>query len=114
MKNLIAAAHCLLLVLLFSAPISAQQPWQHGYIKPSSNGHHLQHKDGTPFFWLADTGWELFHRLTLDEAAKYFDNRKKLGFNVIQAVALAEMDGLGTPNAYGEVPFVDQNPEKPS
>lgn len=114
MKNITTALLCLLLALLFSAPIFAQQPWQHGYIKPSPNGHHLQHKDGTPFFWLADTGWELFHRLTLDEAAKYFDNRKKLGFNVIQAVALAEMDGLATPNAYGEVPFVDQNPEKPN
>ncbi|MBX2893757.1 MAG: glycoside hydrolase family 140 protein [Saprospiraceae bacterium] len=90
------------------------QPWQRGYLKPSPDGHHLQHKDGTPFFWLADTGWELFHRLTLEDAAKYFDNRAKLGFNVIQAVAIAEFDGLRAPNAYGHIPFVDMDSDQPN
>lgn len=100
--------------LFFTAPLIAQMPWSHGYIKPSQDGHHLQHKDGTPFFWLADTGWELFHRLTLKEAATYLDNRKKLGFNVIQAVALSELDGLNAPNAYGELPFREQDPLRPN
>ncbi len=90
------------------------QPWQHGYIKASPDGHFLQHRDGTPFFWLADTGWELFHRLTLEEASKYFDNRAKSGFNVIQAVALAEFDGLRTPNAYGQTPFVGTDSDQPN
>jgi len=27
-------------------------------------------KDGKPFFWLGDTGWELFHRLDLQEIKK--------------------------------------------
>src|SRR5262245_44745802 len=32
--------------------------WQrHGPIVVSSNGRHLQHVDGTPFFWLGDTVW---------------------------------------------------------
>jgi len=113
MKNLPVLCCAFFLGLLLTSSLFAQ-PWQHGYIKASPDGHHLQHKDGTPFFWLADTGWEMFHRLRLEEAARYFDNRKKLGFNVIQAVALAEFDGLGTPNAYGQIPFVDQNPEKPN
>jgi hypothetical protein len=30
---------------------------------------------GTPFFWLGDTAWDLFARLTGDEARHYFDNR---------------------------------------
>lgn len=113
MKKSLVPFYPFWLLALFYCP-AFSQPWQHGYLKASPDGHHLQHKDGTPFFWLADTGWEMFHRLTLGEAAKYFDNRKKLGFNVIQTVALAEMDGLGAPNAYGQVPFVDQNPENPN
>lgn len=93
---------------------ASAQPWQHGYIKASPDGHHLQHRDGTPFFWLADTGWEMFHRLTVEEAARYFDNRARLGFNVIQAVALAEFDGLRTPNAYGQTPFAGTDSDQPN
>ncbi|MBK7938844.1 MAG: glycoside hydrolase family 140 protein [Lewinellaceae bacterium] len=101
-----------MLLCLHAAAQSAA--WQHGPVKPSPDGHQLQHKDGTPFFWLADTGWELFHRLTLEEAAEYFDNRAKLGFNVIQAVALAEFDGLRTPNAYGQTPFAGTDTDQPN
>ena len=54
-------------------------------------------KDNKPFFWLGDTGWELFHRLSREEADKYLKNRADKGFTVIQAVALAELDGLHTP-----------------
>lgn len=69
------------------------------------NGRYLQTADGKPFFWLGDTAWELFHRLTLEEIRLYFHTRKQQGFNVIQAVALAESDGLRTPNAYGRCPL---------
>lgn len=111
MKQFLAALAGLFLFL--TNPVNAQ-PWSHGYIKASPDGHHLQHKDGTPFFWLADTGWELFHRLTIEEAARYFDNRAKLGFNVIQAVALAEFDGLNKPNVYGETPFIGTDSDQPN
>ncbi len=83
-------------------------------IKVAQNGHYLQLEDGTPFFWLGDTGWELFHRLTLDEINFYLDNRKQKGFNVIQAVVLAENDGLRIPNQYGEVPLNNLNPLDPN
>lgn len=59
----------------------------------------------TPFFWMGDTAWELFHKLTQEETASYFDIRKSQGFNVIQCVLLAEQDGLRTPNAYGRSPL---------
>lgn len=62
-------------------------------------------EDGQPFFWLGDTAWELFHKLSLEEAEHYFKVRSSQGFNVIQAVALAEFDGLNTPNYYGRVPL---------
>jgi len=80
----------------------------------SPNGRYLQHTDGTPFFWLGDTAWELFHRLDLKEINTYLDNRKEKGFNVIQAVVLAENDGLRTPDRYGEVPLIDLDPTRPN
>ncbi|WP_245957847.1 glycoside hydrolase family 140 protein [Niabella yanshanensis] len=64
-------------------------------------------KNNQPFFWLADTGWELFHRLSREEAIYYLNVRQQQGFNVIMAVALAELDGIRTPNYYGDLPFSD-------
>ena len=83
----------------------AQSLFEHGQLKATENGHYLQFEDGTPFFWLGDTSWELFHRLNLNEIEHYLDNRSKKGFNVVQAVVLAELDGLRTPNQYGELPL---------
>ena len=71
-------------------------------------------KDGKPFFWLGDTGWELFHRLNKTDAEKYLKRRSEQGFTVIQAVALAEMDGIHTPNANGDKPLIDDDPTKPN
>lgn len=62
-------------------------------------------EDGTPFFWLGDTAWELFHKLNKEEANLYLQNRAELQFTVIQAVALAESQGITTPNAYGRLPL---------
>ena len=69
--------------------------------------------DGKPFFWMGDTAWELFHRLNREEATKYLKNRADNGFTVIQAVVLAELDGLHEPNAYGEIPLENDDPTKP-
>jgi hypothetical protein len=86
----------------------------HTQLMISKDKHHLVKKDGTPFFWLGDTAWELFHRLTREEAREYLQNRADKGFTVIQAVALAELDGLNTPNIYGDKPLQDNDPEKPN
>ncbi len=83
-------------------------------IQVHPDGRFLMTAEGKPFFWLADTGWELFHRLTRDEARPYLANRSQKGFTVIQAVALAEFDGLRAPNAYGDVPFADADPARPN
>ena len=61
--------------------------------------------DGEPFFYLGDTAWELFHALNREETERYFAERKRQGFTVVQAVVLAELDGLTKPNAYGRVPL---------
>lgn len=85
----------------------------HGKIIVSQNKRYLIHEDGTPFFYLGDTAWELFHRLNREEADMYLQDRASKGFTVIQAVALAELGGLSEPNAYGYLPFASVNIEKP-
>ena len=80
----------------------------------SNNRRTLVTDDGKPFFYLADTAWELFHRLTLEEAEIYLHNRAARGFNVVQAVALAECDGLNKPNRYGHKPLTDNDPTQPN
>jgi len=62
---------------------------QHGPLRVSADHRHLEHIDGTPFFWLGDTWWfglakrfrwpEDFQMLTADRVAK--------GFSLIQIVA---------------------------
>jgi hypothetical protein len=96
-------------LLLFSIKtISAQR------LKVSDNQRFLVTEDGRPFFWMADTAWELFHRCNREEAIMYLNKRAQQGFNVIQAVALAEIDGLNTPNPYGEVPLINNDPSSPN
>lgn len=42
-------------------------------------------RNGKPFFWLGDTAWLMFQKLTMDEALVYLENRAAKGFTVIQA-----------------------------
>lgn len=107
-------AACIIITFVFGTHVLGQSLFKHGRLKVTGNGHYLQFTDGTPFFLLGDTGWELFHRLTLGEIKQYLDNRAAKGFTVIQAVALAEFDGLRKPNQYGELPFKNLDPSKPN
>lgn len=110
-----------LILLLPEMACSQEKSWQgpsvdlsHGKLKVSGNKRFIVHEDGTPFFYLGDTGWELFHRLNKAETEKYLENRRSKGYTVIQAVALAELDGLNTPNAEGNKPLIDNDPLKPN
>src|SRR3954453_6196648 len=99
-----------LLTLLLTTPTLAATP----RVKVSeTNPHFLSTTDNQPFFYLADTAWELFHRLNREEADRYLKNRADKRFTVIQAVLLAELDGLHTPNAYGHTPLQNDDPTKP-
>jgi hypothetical protein len=80
----------------------------------SENHRFLVWGDGAPFFWLGDTVWELFHRTKLEEAEHYLETRRRQGFTVVQAVVLAEFEGLTIPSAYGERPLIDNDPLKPN
>ncbi len=96
-------------LLSFSVTLSFAQK-----LRVSENHRCLVTEQGVPFFWMADTAWELFHRCTMEEAAMYLTKRAQQGFNVVQAVALAELDGLNTPNPYGETPLLNNDPLQPN
>jgi hypothetical protein len=75
---------------LVVSPYQGSNPLlQHGHLRLMANRRHLEHADGTPFFWLGDTWWmgfckrlkypEDFQELTAD--------RVKKGFTLIQLVA---------------------------
>jgi hypothetical protein len=83
-------------------------------LKVSDNRRFLIYEDGTPFFYLGDTAWELFHRCNRAEAEVYLRDRAAKRFTVVQAVALAESDGLNVPNALGERPLFDNDPTRPN
>lgn len=74
-------------------------------LRVSPDQRSLVRADGRPFVWLADTAWELIHRLTRDEIRHYLEVRQAQGFTVVQTVVLAELDGLRTPTPEGELPF---------
>jgi hypothetical protein len=83
-------------------------------LRITPNGRYFENSEGEPFFWLGDTAWELFHRLNQEEAKLYLQTRAKQGFTVIQAVILAERDGVKTPNANGDLPFHNLDPTQPN
>jgi hypothetical protein len=83
-------------------------------LKVSTNHRFLITEDGDPFFYLGDTAWELFHRLNIEEAKIYLRDRASKGFTVIQAVILAEYEGLTVPNVYGHLPLYNLDPTQPN
>lgn len=98
----------LIVLLIFCTGLNSQKVVLH------ESGRYLVTEDGKPFFWMADTAWELFHRSSREEVDLYLTKRASQGFNVIQAVALAELDGLNDPNAYGALPLEENDPLKPN
>jgi hypothetical protein len=109
------------ILLTYSASSAQENPWKcpsvdlsHGKLVISENNRFLVFENETPFFYLGDTGWELFHRLNKEETENYLENRRAKGFTVIQAVALAELDGLNTPNAEGNKPLFENDPLRPN
>ena len=106
----IAITACATLTL--AVPARAQTPLPR--LKVADNKRFLVTADGRPFFWLGDTAWELFHRLNREDADKYLKNRAERRFTIMQAVVLAELDGLSAPNPYGERPLSGNDPARPN
>lgn len=79
-------------------------------LKVSENKRFLMTEEGTPFFWLADTAWEMLNKLTREDADFYLKNRTERGFTVIKVMILGEFidgyDVLAQGNAYGIGPLL--------
>lgn len=76
----------------------------------SENRRFFSDQDGKPFFWLADTGWLLFNRLTREEADRYLAGRQQKGFNVVQVMVV---QALRTANVYGDSALVSHDLSTP-
>ena len=99
-KRLILPLLLALLPALPALPAAASDlPWHHGRLRVSDNGRYLQHADGTPFFWLGNTGWLLPERLTRDEAEHYLEQCAREGYNV---VLVQTVNGVPALNVYGQ------------
>ena len=70
-----------------------------GPLNVSASGHYLTYRDGTPFWYVADTPWHLLQDVSLAEAKQFVDIRLSQGFTVLQLNALGMVDG---PNAAGD------------
>lgn len=99
-KLLFAAASC----LLASTACPTQLPWENGKLKVSDNGRYLMHENGTPFFWLGDTGWLMPERLNRDEVSFYLERCRQAGYNVVQ---VQTVNGVPATNAYGQASMPD-------
>lgn len=81
-------------------------------LKVDKSGRYLMWSDGRPFFYLADTAWELLYALSLEEIESYLKLRKSQGFNTVQIVFLTELSGINGKNVYGCRPFKDIGKEE--
>ncbi len=80
-------------------------------LRISDNQRYFVQEDGTPFFWLGDTGWLLLSKLDREETKRYLDERAAQGFNVIQVMLLHQ---LMVTNAYGDSALVEGNVALPA
>ena len=94
----------ILFLLLFAGAIGQTSKSQR--LNISANHRYFTDKNGNPFFWLGDTGWLLFSKLTREEAEKYLEDRRKKGFNVIQVMVLHTVAAL---NVYGDSALINKN-----
>jgi Protein of unknown function (DUF4038)/Putative collagen-binding domain of a collagenase len=84
-----------------------------GLIRASSNGRYFVEEDGTPFFWLGDTQWELFRGFPLEGAADILETRQRQGFSVLQVMLTGVGDGT-KPTPAGERPWTNDDPLTPN
>ena len=59
---------------------------RHGPVRVARHRRHLEHADGTPFFWMADTGWNAALLSTPEEWRHYVAERARQRFTAVQWV----------------------------
>jgi hypothetical protein len=99
----------LLVISISSFDLPAQINQQRIVISP--NHRFLQYENGEPFFWLGDTGWHLFSKLSREEVKVYLKNRRDKGFNVIQCMVIPS---LPLTNVFGDSAFINNDISEPA
>lgn len=77
----------------------------------SENHRFLASENGNPFFWLGDTGWLLFSKLSREEAEQYLETRRLQGFNVIQVMVLHST--VNATNFYRDSALINGKVDRP-
>jgi hypothetical protein len=84
-----------------------------GPIRVSQNGRYFIDANGEPFYFLADTQWELFRRYSPGDARLILENRKARGFTVVMVMLTGVGDGTGA-NFDGQRPWLNNDPARPN
>jgi hypothetical protein len=100
---------------LCSAPVTKTRFGQHGPVRVASSGYTLEHDDGTPFFWVADTAWNGALLSTPKDWDFYLQTRVQQKFNAVKWVA-TQWRASPTGDLKGEMAFtgkekISVNPE---
>ena len=98
------------LLLALSASLTQAAPLPR--LRVSENGRFFVKDDDSPFFYLADTAWGLYH-FSREDADLYLKDRAAKRFTVIQTI-VAHWGGLEVPNAYGQTVFAGGDPARPN
>jgi hypothetical protein len=80
-------------------------------LKVSDNNRFLVTEKGNPFFWLGDTGWLLFSKLSREETEKYLEDRRQKGFTVIQVMVVHDI--MKSVNFYGDSSLINHALDNP-
>ena len=86
---MLASLHVVIAAAFFapatSALVADDNPFtKHGKLRIARSGTYIEHTDGTPFFFLADTAWTGPALSTVADWKFYLADRKKKGFTAIQ------------------------------
>lgn len=82
-------------------------------IRVSSDGRYFIYSNGRPFFWLGDTMWELFLRMSLADIEEILAVRRSQGFSVFQVMITGVGEG-DQPNLAGHTPWLGNDPATPN
>lgn len=105
MKKLGQLFFCILCIWVLPEFLEAKKSTRYP-LSVSKNGRYFVQRNGKPFLYHADTAWQMFYKLTREEAIVYMEHRKKQGFNTLQIQITMDVNH---PNRYGETPFINAN-----
>ncbi|GMF54874.1 unnamed protein product [Phytophthora fragariaefolia] len=114
MKVLPAIAAAAYLTGLVS-PSAIELSWHNLTITAPQYGRYLLRTESEePFFWKADTAWELTHRLNKTSIDFYLKTRAEKGYNVVLSVVISAYNGTTRLNFYGDLPFNNSDTTQPN